>query len=78
MPDDSSAGVVLGGMSFVFAFAMIWQIWWLAAVGGLGVFSAVLWQTFRDSAEHRIPASDVEAIENRRSMAPLLGHQVPT
>jgi len=72
MADDSSAGVLLGAMSFVFAFAMIWQIWWLAAVGGLGMFAAVLSRTFRDHAEHRIPASEVEAIENRRTMAPAL------
>jgi cytochrome o ubiquinol oxidase subunit 1 len=78
MPDDSSAGVVLGAMSFVFAFAMIWQIWWLAAVGGLGMFAAVLSQTFRDHAEHRIPASEVEAIENRRTMAPALAPGAPT
>ena len=78
MPDDSSAGVVLGAMSFVFAFAMIWQIWWLAAVGGLGMFAAVLSQTFRDHAEHRIPASEVEAIENRRTMATALAPGAPT
>src|SRR5262245_1833561 len=72
MAGDSSAGVVLGAMSFVFAFAMIWQIWWLAAVGGLGMFAAVLSQTFRDHAEHRILANEVEAIENRRTMAPAL------
>ena len=72
MPDDSSAGFMLGAMSFVFAFAMIWQIWWLAAVGGLGMFAAVLSQTFRDHAEHRIPASEVEAIENRRTIAAVL------
>jgi cytochrome o ubiquinol oxidase subunit 1 len=78
MPDDSSAGVVLGAMSFVFAFAMIWQIWWLAAIGGLGMFAAVLSQTFRDHAEHRIPASEVEAIENRRTMAPALAPGVLT
>ena len=66
---DSSAGVVIGAMSFVFAFAMVWQIWWLAAVGGLGMFAAVLSQTFRHRAERRIPASEVEAIENRRTTA---------
>jgi len=78
MPGDSSAGVVLGAMSFVFAFAMVWQIWWLAAVGGLGMFAAVLSQTFRDHAEHRIPASEVEAIENRRTIAPALAPGAPT
>ena len=70
MPDNSSAGIALGAMSFVFAFAMIWHIWWLAAVGGIGMFAALLSQTFRDHAEHRIPASEVEAIESRRTIAP--------
>jgi cytochrome o ubiquinol oxidase subunit 1 len=77
-PDDSSAGVVLGATSFVFAFAMVWQIWWLAAVGGLGMFAAVLLQTLRGHAERRIPASEVEAIENRRTMASALAPGAPT
>jgi cytochrome o ubiquinol oxidase subunit 1 len=78
MPDDSSTGAVLGATSFVFAFAMIWEIWWLVAVGGLGIFAAVLSQTFRDPAEHRIPASEVEAIETRRAMARALAPGAPT
>jgi cytochrome o ubiquinol oxidase subunit 1 len=78
MPDDSRAGIVLGAMSFVFAFAMIWQIWWLAAVGGLGMFAAALSQTFHDQAGHRIPASEVEAIESRRAISPALALETPT
>ena len=78
MPDNSSAGVILGAMSFVFAFAMVWQIWWLAAVGGLGMFAAVLSQTFRDHAGHRILASEVEAIQNGRTMAAALAPGAPT
>jgi cytochrome o ubiquinol oxidase subunit I len=38
----------------------------------------VLSQTFRDHAEHRIPASDVEAIESRRILAPALISGAPT
>jgi cytochrome o ubiquinol oxidase subunit 1 len=76
MPDASSAGVIFGAMSFVFAFAMVWQIWWLAAVGGLGMFAALLSRTFRH-AEHRIPASEIEAIESRRVMAPALASGAP-
>ncbi len=77
MPAESSAGVVVGAMSFVFAFAMVWHIWWLAAVGGLGIFAAVLSQIFRHRAEHRIPASEVEAIENRRAIAIALATGAP-
>jgi cytochrome o ubiquinol oxidase subunit I len=78
MREDSSAGVVIGATSFVFAFAMIWHIWWLAGLGGLGMFAAVLSQIFRNHAEHRIAASQVEAIENRRAMAPALAPGAPT
>lgn len=78
MPDDTSAGVVLGAMSLVFAFAMVWQIWWLAAVGGLGMFAAALRQTFRDHAKHLIPASEIEAIENRRTMGSALAPEAST
>jgi cytochrome o ubiquinol oxidase subunit 1 len=67
MPGNSGAGVALGAASFVFAFAMVWQVWWLAALAGLGMFAAVLSQTFRDHAEYRIAASKIEAIESRRT-----------
>jgi cytochrome o ubiquinol oxidase subunit 1 len=78
MPGNSSAGIVLGAMSFVFAFAIIWQIWWLAAAGGLGIFAAVLSQTFHDHAGHRIPASEIESIESRRALSPALALGTPT
>ncbi len=78
MPAGSSAGLVIGAMSFVFAFAMVWQIWWLATVGGLGILAAVLSQTFRHRAEHRIPASEVEAIERRHTMALAFASGPPT
>jgi cytochrome o ubiquinol oxidase subunit I len=71
MAGNSGAGVALGVASFVLAFAVVWQIWWLAALGGLGAFAAVLSQTFRDHAEHRFAASEVEAIEGRRATATL-------
>jgi cytochrome o ubiquinol oxidase subunit I len=77
IPGNSGAGVALGATSFVFAFAMIWQIWWLAALGGLGMFAAVLSQTFRDRAEYRIAASEIEATESRRT-TPALVSGAPT
>jgi len=68
MPDDSGAGIILGGLSFGFAFAMVWHIWWLAIVAALGMLAALLSQTFRDDAKHRIAASEVEEIENDRDL----------
>jgi cytochrome o ubiquinol oxidase subunit I len=69
LPGRSSTGVLLGGMSFVLGFAMVWQIWWLATVGGLGILAAMLSHAFRDHAQHCIPAGEIEAIEGRRTRA---------
>jgi cytochrome o ubiquinol oxidase subunit 1 len=77
MPDDSGAGIILGGLSFVFAFAMVWHIWWLAIVAALGMLAALLSQTFRDEAKHRIPASEVEEIENDRDLRASLALGAP-
>jgi cytochrome o ubiquinol oxidase subunit 1 len=69
MPDNSAAGIVIGAASFWIAFAIVWEIWWLAVLSGLAAFVALLSQTFRDHAEHRIPAREVEQIENQRKAA---------
>jgi cytochrome o ubiquinol oxidase subunit 1 len=54
MPDNTSAGVVLGALSFVFGFAMVWHIWWLAVVSALAMWAPVLMQTFDDRQGHRV------------------------
>src|SRR5205814_7802717 len=36
IPKNTAVGVVVGGLSFLLGFAMVWQIWWLALVCGLG------------------------------------------
>lgn len=73
VPNNSSAGVMLGMMWFMFGFAMVWHIWWLAALGVLGMATAVLSQTFGHHAERRIKASEVEAIERQRGSASEVG-----
>jgi cytochrome o ubiquinol oxidase subunit 1 len=42
------------------------------------MLAAVLSRAFRNHAEHCIPASEVEAIENRRTMSPALAPGAPT
>ena len=36
MPRNTGAGVVLAGLSTVLGFALIWYIWWLAALSFVG------------------------------------------
>jgi cytochrome o ubiquinol oxidase subunit 1 len=66
VPRNTGAGAILGALSFVFAFAMIWHIWWLAAVSGLGIWVPLLMRTLDDGPGRLIPAAEVGRTESRR------------
>jgi cytochrome o ubiquinol oxidase subunit 1 len=67
MPKNTSAGVILAGLSAAFGFAMIWHIWWLAAAGFLALLAVVIVHTFNYSRDFHIPADEVTATEGRRT-----------
>ena len=69
LPKHSGIGPILGGFAFVLGFAMVWHIWWLAAVAGLVMLLAVILRTFADDTEYCMPAAEVAAFEARRLQA---------
>jgi cytochrome o ubiquinol oxidase subunit 1 len=66
MPGNTSAGFINGVLAFIFGFAMVWHIWWLALVGSLGMLIAVIVRTSDDHTDYTIPAAEVERIERQR------------
>ena len=66
MPRNTGVGVILGGLSFVLGFAMIWHIWWLAILSGLAMLISLAVRSFDDDTEYRMPAAEIEAIEDQR------------
>ncbi len=50
---SSTAGILLGGVSFLFGFGMIWQIWWLAALGLILALAILIKESFEP--QHEIP-----------------------
>jgi cytochrome o ubiquinol oxidase subunit 1 len=66
MPKDVPHGIIIGGLTFVFGFAMVWYIWWLAIVAALGLFLTVIARSMSDDIHYVIPAAEVERIENER------------
>jgi cytochrome o ubiquinol oxidase subunit I len=66
MPKNTRAGVVLGGLTFLLGFAMVWHIWWIAIAGALGVCIVLVARSFDEDTEYRLHASDVEKVENER------------
>ena len=66
MPKSTSSGIILAGLSVVFGLAMVWYIWWLAAISFVGIIGYSIWHTFNYHRDYHIPVTDVAAIEDAR------------
>lgn len=63
LPRNTAMGIYIAGFSFIFGFAAIWHIWWLAPVGLLGIVSCVIIRTNSENNEVRITAARIAARE---------------
>jgi cytochrome o ubiquinol oxidase subunit I len=66
MPKNTGVGFINGILAFVFGFAMIWYIWWLAIACALGMLAALIIRAADDDTEFTLPEAEVERIENMR------------
>jgi len=69
MPKSTGAGMILAGMSAVIALAMIWYIWWLAALAFVGLLVVAIGHTFNYDRDFHIPADEVTRVENARTQS---------
>ncbi|WP_028919055.1 cytochrome o ubiquinol oxidase subunit I [Pseudoxanthomonas suwonensis] len=67
MPKNTAAGVVLAGLSTVMGFALVWHIWWLAALSFAATVIAAIVHTFNYNRDYHIPAETVAATEEART-----------
>jgi cytochrome o ubiquinol oxidase subunit 1 len=73
MPRNSPTGFVCAFFASIMGFALIWHIWWMVILGGIGAFATFVVFAWRDHDEYVIPAADVARIdrvniEERRSL----------
>jgi len=66
MPKNTAVGFYVGVFSFLLAFGLIWYMFWLAAVGVLGIIAAVIKHLYEKEPDYYIPAAEVEKIEARK------------
>jgi cytochrome o ubiquinol oxidase subunit 1 len=59
MPKNSAIGFVNAFFAVVTGFALIWHIWWMAALGVFGAFVTLLAFAFRREEEIEIPAERI-------------------
>ena len=65
VPKNSPIGFVNAFFAVVTGFALIWHIWWMAALGFAGAFAAFLVFAFRTQEEVEIPAAQIAEFEAR-------------
>jgi cytochrome o ubiquinol oxidase subunit I len=69
IPKNSPVGVIIGGLAFVLGFAMVWWMWWLAILCGLGIWAALIWRSSDDETDFVLAAEEVERLEVARYRA---------
>jgi cytochrome o ubiquinol oxidase subunit 1 len=66
MPRNTGAGVIIAGFATICGFALVWYIWWLAALSFAGIVAASILHTFNFARDYHIPAEEVRATEAAR------------
>jgi cytochrome o ubiquinol oxidase subunit 1 len=66
MPKNTWAGVVIGGASLAFGFAMVWWIWWMAILSSAAMLAAWIVYAFSDGKDYYVEVDEILAIEQKR------------
>ena len=63
IPRNTPVGIFMAVFAVILGFALIWRIYWLAAVGLIGAVVVALVQSWRTDREIRVPAEEIAAFE---------------
>ncbi len=66
MPRNTGIGFIISAFSFVFAFALVWHMWIVAAAGLVAMIVAFLVRTYDQDVDYYVPAAEVARIERAR------------
>jgi cytochrome o ubiquinol oxidase subunit 1 len=79
MPRNSPTGFVCAFFATIMGFALIWHIWWMVVLGGIGAFATFVVFAWRDHDEYVIPAAEVARIDrlNREARRAWLAGSAP-
>jgi cytochrome o ubiquinol oxidase subunit 1 len=63
MPKNSATGMYVSAWALIFGFGMIWYIWWLAAIGFIGIVVQSIVHSFNDDVDYYVEVDEIKAIE---------------
>ena len=65
MPKNTPAGVMIAGSITVMSFALIWHIWWLAAVSLVGAIFSFIKRCYARDVDYYVQVEEIEKIESK-------------
>jgi cytochrome o ubiquinol oxidase subunit 1 len=68
MPKNTPAGIILAGLAVVCGVALVWYVWWLAALSFVGLVGYAIFHTFNYNREFYIPVQEVADTEKARTL----------
>ncbi|WP_420101560.1 cytochrome o ubiquinol oxidase subunit I [Bosea sp. (in: a-proteobacteria)] len=69
MPKNTGAGVIISAFATICGLALVWYVWWLAALSFLAVIVTAIAHTFNYDRDYHIPAEEVIREEEARTRA---------
>jgi cytochrome o ubiquinol oxidase subunit 1 len=63
LPKNTPIALIIAAFAFIFGFAIIWHIWWMALLGFLGIISSVVIRSTDEHTEYTITAAEVKNME---------------
>jgi len=67
MPRNTGAGLIISALATICGFALVWYVWWLAALSFAAVIVTAIAHTFNYDRDFHIPAETVLREENART-----------
>jgi len=64
MPKNTGTGVVVSTLSLILGFAMIWYLWWLAAVSLIGIIVVCIKHSFNDDVDYYVQVDEINRVES--------------
>lgn len=66
MPKNTGMGIYISVFAFIFGFAIVWHIFWLAAFGALGVIVCIIIRSFDENTEYTLSPEKIAEIEEKQ------------
>lgn len=63
LPRNNPTGIIIAGLAFGFGFAVIWQVWLLAAASLLGIIISLIRRSENTDTEYTISAKKIAKLE---------------